>query len=199
MINLARLRLRTGDGLGAYRLLAALYGTVAAKAEATLDGRTFAFNDLVTAADHPQVVSWLWTVLLADGTRALTRTGRWAEALDHLHRHKGLGRRLLDGRQTAILAHHARQDHHAAEQILASTTIIQPWEQAVATCLRLLHDHPTPTSQPPPHPGKDPGRPPGATSGPSAYPKPAGKPSPPISITKPTGKQSPSRYWRIWV
>ncbi|MCK9922188.1 hypothetical protein MXD61_09900 [Frankia sp. AgPm24] len=141
LINLARLRLRTGDGLGAYRLLATLYSAVAAKTEATLDGRTLAFNDFVTPADHPQVVSWLWTVLLADGTRALTRTGRWTEALDHLHRHRGIGQRLLDGRQTAILAHHARQDHHAAEQILASTAITQPWEQAVATCLRLLHDH----------------------------------------------------------
>lgn len=143
LINLARLRLRTGDGPGAHRLLTTLYGAVAAKAEATLDGRTFTFNDFVTAADHPQLVSWLWTVLLADGTRALTRTGHWTEALDHLYRHKGIGQRLLDGRQTAIIAHHACQDHHTAEQLLAATATTQPWEQSVAVCLRLFNDRTT--------------------------------------------------------
>ncbi len=141
LINLARLRLRAGDGLAAHQMLTTLYGAVVAKTTGTVDGRTLAFDDLVTAADHPETVRWLWTVLLADGTRALTRTGHWTKALDHLNRHKGIGQRLLDGRQTAILAHHARRDHHAAEQLLTTTTTTQPWEQAVATCLGLLHRH----------------------------------------------------------
>ncbi|WP_239336567.1 hypothetical protein [Frankia sp. CiP3] len=138
LINLARLRLRTGDGFAAYQILTTLYGAVTARTTATIDGRTLAFDDLVTAADHPEAVRWLWTVLLADGTRALTRTGHWTKVLDHLQRYKGIGQRLLDGRQAAILAHHARKDHHAAEQMLATTTTTQPWEKSVATCFGLL-------------------------------------------------------------
>ncbi|ABW10788.1 conserved hypothetical protein [Parafrankia sp. EAN1pec] len=140
-INLARLRLRAGDGLAAYQMLTTLYDVVVARTSTAIDERALVFDDLVTDVDHPQTVRWLWTVLLADGTRALTRTGHWTEALDHLNRHKGIGQRLLDGRQTAILAHHAHRDHYAAEHLLTTTATTQPWEQSVATCLGLLHRH----------------------------------------------------------
>jgi hypothetical protein len=138
LVNLARLRIRAGDGLAAHELLTALYNAVTATTTAVIDGRGLRFDDLVTPAEHPAIVRWLWTVLLADGTRALTRAGHWAEALDHLARHKGIGQRLLDGRQTAILAHHARHDHDAAGHLLAATTTAQPWEKAVAACLGVL-------------------------------------------------------------
>ncbi|MGH3903080.1 MAG: hypothetical protein ACRDTE_02600, partial [Pseudonocardiaceae bacterium] len=42
------------------------------------------------------VIRWLWSALLSDGTRALTRAGRWAQALQHAQQHKGIGQRLLD-------------------------------------------------------------------------------------------------------
>jgi len=138
LINLARLRIRAGDGLAAHEILTALYGAVTARTTAVIDGRILRFDDLVAPAEHPEIVRWLWTVLLADGTRALTRAGHWAEALDHLARHKGIGQRLLDGRQTAILAHLSRHDHDAARHLIAATTTDQPWEKAVAACLGLL-------------------------------------------------------------
>ena len=48
--------------------------------------------------DHQKLRIWLWTVLLADGARALTSAGRWHDAHTHLQQHRGIGRRMLDGR-----------------------------------------------------------------------------------------------------
>ena len=42
--------------------------------------------------------------------------------------HHGIGQRLLDGRQIAILAHAASGRHHEAEQLLKTTTATEPWE-----------------------------------------------------------------------
>jgi hypothetical protein len=80
----------------------------------------------------------MWTVLLSDGTRALTRTGRWAEALQHVKQHKGIGDRLLDGRQVAILAHCEAGDYGTARHLLADSSTATPWEEAVAACMKVL-------------------------------------------------------------
>jgi len=58
-----------------------------------------------TDDDHQEVCRWLWSVLLGDGTRALAGACRWKQALVHVEQHRGIGQRLLDGRQVAILAH----------------------------------------------------------------------------------------------
>ncbi|MEV7966980.1 hypothetical protein AB0O34_13485 [Sphaerisporangium sp. NPDC088356] len=77
-------------------------------------------------------------MLLADGSRALAQAGRWAQALQHLQDHNGVGQRLLDGRQIAIIAHHVAGDHRLAAHLLAETSMQTPWEQVVATCLAVL-------------------------------------------------------------
>ncbi|MGH3856757.1 MAG: hypothetical protein ACRDR6_25385 [Pseudonocardiaceae bacterium] len=68
----------------------------------------------------------------------LTRAGRWAQALQHAQQHKGIGQRLLDGRQVAIFAQAADHDFDAAHSMLASTLTPTPWEEAVAACLAVL-------------------------------------------------------------
>src|SRR5213079_568106 len=80
---------------------------------------------------------WLWTVLLADGTRALAGAGRWKDALDHLQQHRGIGHRLLDGRQVAVLATCLTGDPAAALMLLEASAPAEPWEHAVAACLAL--------------------------------------------------------------
>jgi hypothetical protein len=139
LINLGRLLIRDGDGIAAYQLLEALFDAVKAQADTVIDGRKIRFDDLISHDDdHCEVVQWLWSVLLADGTRALTQAGRWAEALQHAKQHKGIGHRLLDGRQVAILAHCAAGDYDIACSVLADTSATAPWEEAVAACLRVL-------------------------------------------------------------
>lgn len=52
--------------------------------------------------------------------------------------HRGIGARLLDGRQVAIIArlHENGPDHAAA--LVEQSQIIEPWEQAVQNILRVL-------------------------------------------------------------
>ncbi len=85
-------------------------------------------------------------MLLSDGTRALTQAGRWDHALQHVDKHHGIGYRLLDGRQIAIIAHHAAGDHQSATRLLAETSTPTPWEQTVAASLTVLTGNPDPTA-----------------------------------------------------
>jgi hypothetical protein len=142
LVNLGRLALRDGDSDSAYQLFNTLYDATRSAESATIGGRTVDLSDLTrNDTEHRQLVGWLWTVMLTDATRALTRAGRWADALDHIQRHRGLGRRPLDGRQVAVLAHCARRNLDAAARLLADTDTAEPWEAAVAACLHLLIEH----------------------------------------------------------
>ncbi|MGI9003097.1 MAG: hypothetical protein ACR2GH_15810 [Pseudonocardia sp.] len=139
LINLGRLLIRDGDGTTAYQLLAALFEAVKSQADAVIDGRKISLGHLIGHGDdHGEVIRWLWSVLLSDGTRALARAGRWAQALQHARQHKGIGRRLLDGRQVMILAQAADRGFDAARSMLADTLTPTPWEEAVAACLAVL-------------------------------------------------------------
>ena len=139
LINLGRLLIRDGDGTAAYQLLEGLFQAIKLRTDTTLDGRKTRLAGLVGHDDdYREIVRWMWTVLLADGTRALTRAGRWAEALQHAEEHKGIGDRLLDGRQVAILARSRAGDHEAALNLLATSSTPTPWEQAVEACMRVL-------------------------------------------------------------
>ncbi|WP_131738697.1 hypothetical protein [Actinomadura roseirufa] len=80
----------------------------------------------------------MWTVLLADGTRALTSAGRWQEALAYVQQHKGIGHRLLDGRQVAVLARLHAGDPITALKTISQSDTAEPWERAVAACLTAL-------------------------------------------------------------
>ncbi|WP_327586958.1 hypothetical protein OHA25_08095 [Nonomuraea sp. NBC_00507] len=139
LVNLARLAIRDGDSDSAFQLLTDLFDATASRRDTVIDGMTIpAANLTATADDHARVCEWLWSVLLADGTRALTSAGRWKDAHEHLRRRRGIGMRLLDGRQVAILSHCATGDASSALALLQESTLTEAWEKAVAACLTLL-------------------------------------------------------------
>jgi hypothetical protein len=139
VVNLARLLIRGGDADGAYRLLDTIYHAVRTRASAVVDGQSITFTDFTASdEDHRALCQWLWTVLLADGTRALAGAGQWDQALAHATQHRGVGARLLDGRQVAVLARCSAGSPDAALAILSQSVISAPWEQAVAACLMVL-------------------------------------------------------------
>ncbi|WP_328580443.1 hypothetical protein [Streptomyces sp. NBC_00370] len=139
LVNLARLRIRDGDGPGAYQLLDSLNQAVRSQTEAVIDGRTTSFQNLTTsAADHQQVCQWLWAVLLGEGTRALVAAGQWDRARAHTEQHRGVGQRLLDGRQVEVLARCLGGQPLEALEFLNKTTLAERWEHPVAACLAVL-------------------------------------------------------------
>jgi hypothetical protein len=138
LVNLARLRMRGGDGESAYQLLDALYSAVRFRTEAVIDGMTISFGDLMGADDHGELRRWLWAVLLADGTRALVSARRWDLAYKRAMERGGVGQRLLDGRQVAVLARLVAGDRLSALAVLGESALSTPWEQCVAACLGVL-------------------------------------------------------------
>lgn len=137
IVNLGRLLIRSGHSDRAYEIFKNAYNAIGAQAATTIDGRHIDFSHLIEEVDRrKELRRFLWTVLLADGTRALTRVGRWSEALHHIEQHKGIGKRMLDGRQVAILAYCAAGDCDRALNMLDDSSTPEPWEQAVTACLR---------------------------------------------------------------
>jgi len=138
LINLARLQIRAGHPDDARRRLLDLYQAVGTSSPATFEGITVPANLTRTNKDHHEVHAWLWRVLLADGTRTLTSTGRWQEALAHIEQHHGIGTRMLDGRQVAVVAALTESDTDRAEELLTTTAPGEPWEQIVTACLTVF-------------------------------------------------------------
>jgi hypothetical protein len=137
VVNLARLQIRAGHADDGRQRLLALYDAVSTGTAAEFDGIAVP-ADITSAEDRQEVRAWLWRVLLADGTRTLTTAGRWAEALAHIEEHRGVGRRMFDGRQVAVLAALTEGDTLAAEELLARTEPGESWEGAVTGCLTVL-------------------------------------------------------------
>ncbi|MFI0791594.1 hypothetical protein ACH4OY_02660 [Micromonospora rubida] len=132
VVNLARLRIREGDGDGAYRLLTHLYAAIVGSTHALLDDLEIHPRQLPADPEElNQITSWLRGTLLSDGTRALTLAGRWEDALAHVRRYDGIGPTLLDGRQVAVIAHLLQDEGPSAAALLTATKIETPWEQAV--------------------------------------------------------------------
>ncbi|MFC8876093.1 hypothetical protein [Streptomyces ardesiacus] len=138
VVNLARLQIRAGHAEQGRRWLLALYAAVEAGTAARFEGITVPSDLTATDDDRREVRAWLWRVLLADGTRTLTTKGRWTEAEAHIEAHRGVGSRMLDGRQTAVLAALTAGNTARAAALLADTTPGEPWEQAVTACLTVL-------------------------------------------------------------
>ncbi|MFF0336472.1 hypothetical protein ACFYUM_28275 [Streptomyces fimicarius] len=138
VVNLARLQIRAGRADEGRRRLLDLYGAVEVGAPARFEGVTVPADLTATDEDRHEVRAWMWRVLLADGTRALTAEGRWSEALAHMETHRGVGRRMLDGRQVAVLASLAAGDPAHAATLLGGTVPGEPWEQTVTACLTAL-------------------------------------------------------------
>ncbi|MEV6012608.1 hypothetical protein AB0M29_38190 [Streptomyces sp. NPDC051976] len=138
LVNLARLQIRAGHPDDARHRLLNLYEAVDTGRPATFEGITVPADLTQTDQDRREVRAWLWRVLIADGTRALTSAGRWAEALAHIEQHHGFGTRMLDGRQVAVIAALTESDTEQALELLASTAPGDPWEQSVTHCLTAL-------------------------------------------------------------
>ncbi|MEU1751057.1 hypothetical protein ABZ436_00110 [Micromonospora matsumotoense] len=146
VVNLARLRIREGDGDGAYRLLTHLYTAIVGGAPALLDDLEIHPRQLPTDPEKlDQIISWLRGTLLSDGTRALVLAERWDDAVNHVRRYDGVGPSLMDGRQVAIVAHLLRDEGPSAAALLTTTKIEAPWEHAVhgllTTWLELAAGH----------------------------------------------------------
>lgn len=138
VVNLARLQIRAGHGDDGRQRLLDLYAAIEAGAAARFEDVAVPVDLTATDEDRQEVRAWLWRVLLADGTRTLTTEGRWAEALTHIEAHRGVGKRMLDGRQVAVLTALVEGDTARASALLAATTPGDPWEQAVTTSLSVL-------------------------------------------------------------
>ncbi|MGW2523967.1 hypothetical protein ACWC09_44695 [Streptomyces sp. NPDC001617] len=138
LVNLARLQIRAGRTDEGRQRLLDLYEAVGAATAVSFDGITVPADLTCTEDDRREVRAWLWRVVLADGTRSLTTTGRWSEALAHIEQHRGVGTRMLDGRQVAVIAALTSGQTRPVEELLAATAPGEPWEQAVTECLMTL-------------------------------------------------------------
>jgi len=135
--NLARLYIREGQGERAFTLMDTLFTAVSSRTDADVDGIEIPADLTDSAETHKQIRSWLWAVLLATGARALATAGRWTDARARLDNYKGIGRRMFDGRQVAVIAHAVSGDTDSALALLADTTPGEPWENAVTACLTI--------------------------------------------------------------
>ncbi|KJY28463.1 hypothetical protein [Streptomyces sp. NRRL S-495] len=138
VVNLGRLHIRADHHDRGHHFLLDLYRAVATATEAVLDGITVPAELTETDQQRAEVRAWLWRVVIADGTRALTAAGRWKDALRHIEEHRGVGRRMLDGRQVAVLAAATTGDPPAALTLLEGTEPGDPWEDAVTAVLTAL-------------------------------------------------------------
>lgn len=138
LVNLARLQIRAGRTDDGRNGLLALYEAVTAGDSAVIEDIAIPAFLTASTEDRREVSAWLWRVLLADGTRTLTTTGHWQQALNHIEKHHGVGTRMLDGRQVAVLAALTEGDTGHTEELLAHTAPGDPWEQTVTACLTTL-------------------------------------------------------------
>jgi peptidoglycan hydrolase-like protein with peptidoglycan-binding domain len=139
VVNLARLQLRSGQGDQGRRRLLELFDAVTNASPIEVDDISVPAELVAKAADRQEVRTWLWTVLLADGTRSLTASGRWSEALVHVQTHRGVGLRMLDGRQVAVIAALTSGDNPGASNLLNQAVPQEAWEEAVMNCLNVLY------------------------------------------------------------
>ncbi|MFJ2509842.1 hypothetical protein ACIQJX_26395 [Streptomyces griseoviridis] len=139
LVNLARLQTRAGHGELAYSLLNCLNDAARHRNKTDIDGRTIDLSALTgTDEDHRTVCQELYVTLLVDGARALARIGRWTDAAEAMAQHRGIGNRLLDGRQIKIMALMEQGQNEQACDLIYTTQPTEPWEEAVAL---LLHAH----------------------------------------------------------
>jgi thiopeptide-type bacteriocin biosynthesis protein len=148
LVNLARLGIRVGQPGGAYQALIQIAEAARRGGVAEVHGRTFTLGSL--AAEGDPVASWLRDVLLHDGTRALAAVGRWDKAAEHAAEYDDRPGRLHDARQAQIIASVTSGDGDGALALIDESIRTEPWEHAVAACLRawahLATGCPIPTS-----------------------------------------------------
>ncbi|MFF0134320.1 hypothetical protein ACFYTG_53475 [Streptomyces mirabilis] len=146
LVNLSRLLTRDGQGEAAYDLLVHLNHAARQREKTEIDGRTVDLSALTaTDEEHRTVCQELWVTLLVDGARALARIGRWTDAAEAMAQHRGIGNRLLDGRQIKIMALMEQGLDQQARDLIDTTQPTEPWERAIAL---LLHAHCRPANTP---------------------------------------------------
>lgn len=138
LTNLARLYIREGQGERAFELMDTLFTAVSSRANAVVDGVEIPADLTDSPEAHQEVRRWLWAVLLATGARALAVAGRWTDACARLREYKGIGRRMLDGRQVEVIAAAASGDTDRALALLGDTVPGEPWETGVTACLTVM-------------------------------------------------------------
>jgi hypothetical protein len=139
VINLARLQIRADAGQQALRSLDAIYQAVITNGDLVADGLTLPLANLTgTRQEHHKLREWVWLQYLADGIRALALAGRWDDAVAHAAAYKGIGLHLMEGRQAVIIAHCLHGAWLTARAVLEDSTLTQPWEQQVASCLNMM-------------------------------------------------------------
>jgi hypothetical protein len=137
LVNLSRLLTRDGHGEAAYDLLTRLNRAARQRAKTEIHGRAVDVSALTAADDdHRQVCQELWVTLLVDGARALASTGRWTQAAEAMAQHRGIGNRLLDGRQIKIMSLMEQGLDQQARDMIDATQPTEPWENAIALVLR---------------------------------------------------------------
>jgi hypothetical protein len=141
LLNLARQHIRDGEPDAAYAMLQSLYHAAQEQADITIGGHRVSMSAITGGHDsHRIVCTRLWTSFIADGTRALAQAGRWRDAAEHAALHRGVGTRLLDGRQAAIIALLHEGNTAEAIRLVEDSAAEQDWERAVkrliqAACL----------------------------------------------------------------
>jgi thiopeptide-type bacteriocin biosynthesis protein len=135
LVNLARLDIRAGHGDRAYRALTRLAEAARHGGAVEVHGRSFTLPAAIPA-DAGAVTPWLRGVLLHDGTRALAAAGHWDQAAEHAARYDDHPGRLHDARQAGIIACVTAGDGKTAMELIDESTRTDPWEHAIAACLR---------------------------------------------------------------
>lgn len=138
-MNLARLRIRVGDGTGACELIQRIHSAVVTRTDTSIDGVLVPVGDMATTLEeHREVRRWLWAVALATTARAHAIQGNWEAARAALDSNSGIGKRMLDGRQVAVRAEITAGQSSEAARLVADTAPGDPWEQAVTATLQAL-------------------------------------------------------------
>lgn len=137
LVNLARLTSRAGDPHGAHRTYEAINRAVHHGGKVHIHGLHIDFDDFTaTTADRTDVAAWLRVTLREDGTRALAAAGDWAAAAAHAARYDDNPHLLRESRQARVLAAAASQETDTALALIDTSASSEPWEHAVAACLR---------------------------------------------------------------
>jgi hypothetical protein len=137
ILNIARQMVRDADGASAHAMLVNLYQAARSRGTIHVAGRSIDLADgTVLREDHKTICTQLWGAILVDGTRALVQAGRWTEAAAAMAAHRGVGDRLLDGRQVTIMSHLQCGRRDQALAMIDASATIEPWEKPVAAILR---------------------------------------------------------------
>lgn len=138
-LNLARLKLRSGEPDSALQLLESIHHAVTAGSDLLLDGQVLPVAGL---AGSPEERARLRNIVrqhhLTDGIRAHAAASRWDQAASLAEALGGVSGRLTEGRQAVIIARCLERDLTAARGILAQTAAAEPWENHVAACLAVM-------------------------------------------------------------